>query len=247
MVSKEKIIKLILINVGIVLLNVIVFSPGLINLTIGGESALKTALAITIILMSVITFFVGNYSILTSKEKKIVLEKLETKEDLIKALRDQDKKRTFFKNIQDILKQVDRFEDKRDVIKDILLQKFNEGELTYQKFNSAVVDIERIFYLNIKSIINKINIFDEEDYFRISKDANKGNVNIKLIKEKLSIYNSYIVFVKEAIEDNEEILLRLDKFLLELSKFNSLEDGQIEYMNEVKEIEELISKVKFYK
>lgn len=247
MISKGKIIKLVLINVSIALLNVIVFSPGFINLIIGGESILKTALAITIIIMSIVTFLAGNYFVLIAKEKRISVEKLETKEDLIKALKDQDKKRTFARDISNILKQIQRMEDKREVIKDILLQKFNEGELSYQKFNSAVVDIEKVFYMNIKSIINKVNIFDEEDYFRVSKDSNKANANMQLIKEKLSIYNSYIIFVKEAIEDNEEILLRLDKFLLELSKFNSLEDGEIEGMNEIREIEELINKVKFYK
>ena len=69
----------------------------------------------------------------------------------------------------------------------------------------------------------------------------------ELIKEKLEIYNEYISYVKEAITDNEEILLKLDKVLLELSNFNSLESGELENMAAVKEIDDLISKIKLYK
>ncbi len=58
--------------------------------------------------------------------------------------------------------------------------------------------------------------------------------------------NIYI-FVKDSIEDNEEILLKLDKFLFELSKFNSLEDGELENMSAIKDVDELINKIKFYK
>ena len=35
------------------------------------------------------------------------------------------------------------------------------------------------------------------------------------------MFQKYITFVKESVENNEEILLKLDKVLLELSKFNS--------------------------
>ena len=44
------------------------------------------------------------------------------------------------------------------------------------------------------------------------------------IKEKLDIYNEYIDFVDNATRTNEEILLKLDKILLEISKYNSLEE-----------------------
>ena len=61
------------------------------------------------------------------------------------------------------------------------------------------------------------------------------------------MYEEYITFVKDSVEDNEEILLKLDKVLLELSKFNSLDDGELENMNAMKEVDELISKINLYK
>ena len=75
----------------------------------------------------------------------------------------------------------------------------------------------------------------------------KENINSKISQEKIEMFQKYITFVKESVENNEEILLKLDKVLLELSKFNSLEDGELENMNAVKEVDELINKIKFYK
>ncbi|MBC7960888.1 MAG: hypothetical protein H7X94_13595, partial [Vallitaleaceae bacterium] len=107
--------------------------------------------------------------------------------------------------------------------------------------------LENVFYTNIKSILNRLYAFDEEDYNRMRNINEQKNFSTEFIQTKMGIYNEYIVFVKEAIEDNEQILLKLDKLLLEISKFNSLEDGEIENMSAMKEIDELIGKTKFYK
>ena len=109
---------------------------------------------------------------------------------------------------------------------------------------SEVVDV---FYLNIKSVINKINIFDQEEYEKVKKDIKRGKISGNIAEEKNDMYEEYITFVKDSVEDNEEILLKLDKVLLELSKFNSLDDGELENMNAIKDVDELISKINLYK
>ena len=62
----------------------------------------------------------------------------------------------------------------------------------------------------------------------------------------MNIYNEYISFVKKAIDDNEQIILKLDEILFELSKLNSSEDGALENMSAMKEIDDLIKKVRLY-
>ena len=119
--------------------------------------------------------------------------------------------------------------------------------MSYTKFTSVIIDIENLFYINIKSVINKINIFDEKEYDRLYKDIRHRKMSNSIINEKKNMYEQYISFVKESIDDNEQILLKLDKVLLELSKFNSLEDGQLENMNAMKDIDDLICKIKLYK
>lgn len=119
--------------------------------------------------------------------------------------------------------------------------------MSYKKFNYVILDIKNLFYVNIKSIINKINIFDQNEYKKINKRINNETNQNKILIEKINMYKEYITFVKNAIEDNEEILLRLDKVLLELSKFNSLDEGELENMSAMDNIDDLISKIKLYK
>lgn len=243
----SKFISLIKINSAIVILNIVLFSPGLLNIEIGGRSIFKTALGVTIITMSIIIFIIGNYSILMKEDNDINIYKVVTSDDCIEALNENKYKKIFSSDIDILLEQIDRIENKVDTIEDILIQKFSISEMSYKKFNYVILDIKNLFYVNIKSIINKINIFDQNEYKKINKRINNETNQNKILIEKINMYKEYITFVKNAIEDNEEILLRLDKVLLELSKFNSLDEGELENMSAMDNIDDLISKIKLYK
>ena len=94
--SKKQIIKLICLNLGIALLNVILFSRGLVGLTIG-KDALMSAFAVTEIVMSIIAFGYGNYSLLF-KEAEVKLLKggeLTDPRDYIEALEQRRSKKVF--------------------------------------------------------------------------------------------------------------------------------------------------------
>ena len=101
--------------------------------------------------------------------------------------------------------------------------------------------------MNIRSILNKLNAFDEEDYNFIRKKYEAGAISQQFMEEKFKVYNEYITFVKAATEDNEQILLKLDKLLLEISDLNSVESGQLEQMAGMIEIDNLIKQAKYYK
>jgi len=241
--QKSKVIKILGLNIGIAIIDTIVFSPGLLGIAIG-TGAFATALGVTTIFMSIVIFGYGNYNLLIEKEKTIQVGEIKTKEDYINALNQNYDKRIFEKDISTILEQIEMFQKKRETIKEVLLQKFDITEISYSKFDGVISDLENVFYVNIKSIINKLNSFDKKDYDRIKKEDRK--FSNEFFQEKLSIYNQYITFVKKAIEDNEQIILKLDKILLELTKFNILEGGKIEDMIAMKEIDDLINKIKLY-
>lgn len=245
--GEGKIKKLVGLNVTIALIDIILFSPGLLGIKIGGTSILATAFGITVMLMSGVVFVFGNYSILYTKEKIIQTSEIKTEADYINALKHNYGKKTFAKEIDIIIEQIERLQKKKETIKDILLQRFDSTEMSYSKFQGAVIDLDNIFYINIRSILNKLQAFDEEDYNQIKRDSINSEFSKEFIKEKMDIYQEYITFIKDSVEDNEQILLKLDKFLLEISKFNSLEDGEIENMGAMKEIDELISNTKLYK
>jgi hypothetical protein len=246
-VRTDKIIKMTSLNSGIVIVNIILFSPGLVGIQMGGSSVFSTALGITSILMSVVIFGYGNYKLLGEKEKIIETSKIKTTEDFVYALEQNFSKKTFGEDINIILTQIKRLQKKKETINDILLQRFGATEMSYSKFNNVILDAENVFYINIRSIINKLNAFDEDEYKSIKNDAIQKNFSEGFLKEKIDIYNEYISFVKNSIEDNEQIILKLDKLLLEISKLNSLEEGDIESMSAMKEIDELIANTKLYK
>lgn len=242
--QKSKVIKILGLNIGIAIIDTIVFSPGLLGVAIG-TGAFATALGVTTIFMSIVIFGYGNYNLLIEKEKTIQVGEIKTADDCIEALNQNYDKKIFEKDIDTILEQIEMFQKKREAIKEALLQKFDITEMSYSKFDGVISDIENVFYINIKSIINKLNTFDERDYNRIKNYGEKKFSN-EFIQTKMRIYGEYITFVKEAIEDNEQIILKLDKILLELSKFFSLENGKIEDMSAMKEMDDLINKIKLY-
>ena len=131
----SKFISLIKINSAIVILNIVLFSPGLLNIEIGGTSIFKTALGVTIIIMSIIIFIIGNYSILMKEDNDINIYKVVTSDDCIEALNENKYKKIFSSDIDILLEQIDRIENKVDTIEDILIQKFSISEMSYKKFN----------------------------------------------------------------------------------------------------------------
>lgn len=245
--QRKKASRMSVLNIGIALINIIVFSPGLMAVKITGSTALATAFGITVLFMSCLVFFCGNYKILTGQVRKIKTREIQSREDFIYALEQNKYKKTFSNDIQIILDQIERFQKKKLTIKDVLLQKFDRNEMSFGKFHGSILNVEEIFFINVKSIINKINAFDQCEYNKIKDGSLAGKFSKQFIDSKLAIYNEYISFVKSSLEDNEEIILKLDRLLLEVSNFNSLEEGELENMAAIKEIDELIEKTRLYK
>jgi len=241
----RKALKYLYLNSGIALTSIVVFSPGLWGLEIGGDT-LDTSIGITVILMSLVIFIYGNYSIFTSPVNQIILSnELETVEDYVGALKELRTKKTLAPKIDLLLEQIDRISNKAVTITSILQQKFNPTELSFKKFEATIVKAEAVFYLNLRSILNKMSAFDGQEYILMTK--NQQVFSTKIRNEKLAIYNDYLVFFNSAIEENEEIILKFDKLLLELSNLSTIESGDIEQMAEMRELTSLIENAKLYK
>ncbi|NDL67051.1 hypothetical protein [Anaerotalea alkaliphila] len=247
MVQMEKLMKLAALNAGIAVSNIVLFSEELMGVVLIGGSAFETVFGITAIFMSGAVFAVGNYSILSGKGKKSQANDLKTAEDCINALKRSGVKRTFSKEMATITEQTRRFSKKKDTARDLLLQKFSSEEMSYSKFQGVINEVESVFSVNIKNIVKKLSAFDVEDYRRMRTRRAKREFSKEFIRTKMGIYHEYIRFLKESIKDNEQILLKMDRLLLELSRLNSLENGEMEKMDAMKEIDELINKTKLYK
>ena len=243
--SPRKLRQLVLLNAAIVLANIVLFSNAFIGLTLFEGSVLSISIAWTAVLVSVYVFFKENTTILNKSETLSLLQNINSLDSCIsvfeEAIHNGD---VFDENILKNIEQIKRFKRKCETINDILLQKFSVNEISYQKFHGVLKDVENVIYMNMRSILNKTAAFDVDEYEAMQKKGVRGE---KIFEEKMKIYNEYIEFVNEATKTNEAILLKLDKMLLEISRYNSLEDGDVQKLPAIIELDELIKNANLYK
>ena len=248
--SKNRIIKLAVFNLGLCLVNILLFSNAFLRLDISGKNAITTALGIMVIVMSVILFGYVNYRLLnpppTPPLPPLTSAQLSTLDDCAGALeryieRPAD---TFDADLRTVVDQITRLKKKKRTIRDMLLERFSDTELSYGKFDAAVSGVENIMLLNVRSLLHRVNAFDEDEYERALR---KGMENSRLAETRRAILREYTSYVSRAADDNEEILLRLDKLILEITKLGDISDGVVEDLPAMREIDALIGDTKWYK
>lgn len=243
--SSKKKLQLFLLNGAIIITNIIAFSDAFLGFSLFKGNFLNIIISWLTIIISIITFLKGNLHILKKEEIHLLTKDVKTLNDCVsvfeEAIYNGD---VFDENITKNIDQIKRFTRKYNTIKDILLQKFSADEMTYQKFNDVLKEVENVLYMNMRSILNKISAFDVEEYERILKN----NINRQTIpQEKIDIYNKYIQFVNDSTNINEEIILKLDKMILEISNYNTIDGGDIRKMPAIIEMDELIKNANLYK
>ncbi len=247
--SRAAIRKLIIFNIIIFAVNIVVFSNAFLKVRLFADSTLETIVGIAVILGSVFFFFAINLRLIRPRPPVIdpatTVEKITDLESCYQTIAHLDYSGTFSEKLEEVSAQIKKTQKKEDLINDILLQKFSATELSYGKFTGVVQGAEKIMVANIKSMLNKICAFDDEEYTEIMR--NKSSLRANIAKQKLDIYKEYIDYVDQAVYGNEEILLRLDKLLLEISKFNSLSISELESMPALGELDALIRDSKWYK
>lgn len=243
--SMIKYIKLLGLILGIVAVNVLAFSPGFIGLNFG-ESAFTTALSVTLLFGSVLALFYGSYTLLFRQPAVLPVKHIETHEDYVEALSFYRRIKVLEEDITLGLSQLSRMKKKKEALLNVLHQRFDPGELSYKKFASVTLEVEKLLYLNIRSVLNRLNVFDEADYASMMK-SKSSTLPQKLFQEKTKVYNDYLSYVKNSLHTNEEILLKMDQLLLEISRLDSFEAGDIEQMPCMQEIDQLIRQTKLYR
>lgn len=254
---KHRALKILCLNLGIALVNIVMFSKGLVGLTFSGE-ALQTALAVTVVLMSLIAFGYGNYTLLFSEPPEPTVQLLKGTEfsapsDYIEALNEKRGQGVFDEEIQTAAEQVGRMEDKDRALDSILEQFFTPQEITFTRFQSAINAVQAIFYNNVKKMLNRMIIFDYKDYRKLNEKIKtaraSGSVGpvSRSIDTQMQIYQEHIEYVRGLVSMNEDILIKLDGLLLEISKLDDLDEQGLENMAAVREINDLIAQTKYYK
>ncbi|KQX68256.1 hypothetical protein [Paenibacillus sp. Root444D2] len=244
MLSKNH-LKLIVIILGVVVFNIVVLSPGIIGIEIGG-SALETASGVTIIFASILALSYATNMLIFKLPSVKPVKEIRTHNEYINALTHYKGVKTLQSDIGLALRQLERLRKRMETLLGLLNQRFDPNELTYKKFTSVAQEVENLFYLNIRSILGRMHVFDENEY-KIVMLKESSRLPSDLIAEKMMVYNEFLSFVKDSLGTNEEILLKIDILLMEISRLDSLELADIEQMPCMQEIDSLIKQTKHYK
>lgn len=245
--NSSKPLKLLGLIIGVAFLNIVVLSPGLLGIELGGESILQTASGGTLLIISLIVILYGSYVLLIKPPVVSPVQDIRTHEDYTTALAHYRNVKVLKKEISLALDQLDRLEKKKNTLSDVLHQRFDPSELSFKKFTSVIYEVEKLFYLNTRGILNKLSVFDASEYTKFTGQHRPKQFSEKLVQEKTILYNEYLKYVSGYLAANEEILLKLDKLLLEISLLGSNDYRDVEEMPCMKEIDALIQQTKFYK
>ena len=248
--SKDRLIKLAVFNLGLWLAYILLFSRAFFGLTLSAQNPLSTAFGVMSIVMGVVLFGYVNRRLLLPPPKPapplLTDDSLSTLDACAQALSQYIKgnPETFAADLRAAIGQIERMKKKKQTIRAILLDRFTDTEMSYKKFEGAVDSVENIMLLNVKALLRRVSAFDEGEY----EDALKrGGASAKLAESRRAILGEYTSFVSRSVEDNEEILIRLDKLILEMAKLGDLHGGAVEDMPAMREIDALIGDTKWYK
>lgn len=239
--TKKQITHLSILVIVSIVLNIVLYSNGFLGLRFSADKPLLTAFLVTEILGNILIFIFMTYNIINKPQVTQLYDnkKLVTEKDYYDALESCKIKRTFDDEIELSEKQISRMNEKYNTINVILLEHFSNGGMTYEKFMGSVEQVKNLFFHNLKKMINRISIFNENDYREMLKEPNENSVNIEIYKE-------HINYVKELIANNNLLLAKLDTLILEISKLNDGEEDKLANMQIMQEIDELINKTKLY-
>lgn len=234
----KKIVKLLLLNVGIALVDIF-FLKDFFGFKSTDASPLEMAFTVTVIVMSVLVFCTGNYIILVDKKAKAekqygyLLEEIDTIPECIDALA-TCRKTAFHQDVIRAKEQAERLGRKLKALREVLFQKCQAEQGDLLGFEDVIDDSEKLIIENIKRILTRISIFDQTEYDQLQKSGMGGQT----YEAKRQMFAEHFAYVKQQIEKNEAILLDLDRLLTEISKIGDQEAVDAETMENIRGVVE---------
>jgi hypothetical protein len=155
--------------------------------------------------------------------------------------------KTFRKNLETIVEYCQKFIRKKELLNKTLLANFSPTELTYVKFNTILNGIENSIANNLNSILVHLHGFDEDEYEQTFKNPASLSSTAVNNRERFQLYKDHIKFVDSSVSFIDGILLKMDKLQFETTKLKTIDYNNIENLESVKDIDHLISTMKYYK
>ena len=241
--KKKKIKKLIFGNLGFLIGFVVLFSPGLLGLSIVDASAVKAALSLTLGIMMPAGMVAYNYKTISQKND---VKLIGTNQYSVEGIRQEMKhylgSGVFGQVARASLDELDKCEKMQAGVDEVLDRKFEKGSLTYQKFDSIAKAAQDTILANMVNMLNRMKVIDDGVYARL-QNYKHDDIPDDIQIQQLELYNKNIAAVKEKRNQNEGLIYKLDELRIELA---ASEAGDAAGIKAYAEIDTLIKQIEYY-
>ena len=186
-------IKMLIFNIVFVIVEIILYSKGLVNLLS------MPIVALVVGVLSIGAFIGVNYYLLndTGSNKALRMERLKTLPDYQEALDNwSGRGNPFHQEIREAQHQLELFQQKETALKTLLGDEAEEGN----PFIAVSDDVNSCLLGNMKKIVTRMSISDFSD-----SSQTPANLN----------------FLKQVIEQNKQILSQYDNLIIEVSQIGT--------------------------
>ncbi|MDR1608272.1 MAG: hypothetical protein LBT38_07695 [Deltaproteobacteria bacterium] len=154
----------------------------------------------------------------------------------------------FFKeDLLNMKEQISRYNYKYNTVINTLNNKFNPNEMTVIKITNIINSIEKLIVKIIQSTMTRLESFNEAEYVKLINKAESKRKNSQVDIQRKAIFQEYTNFVSTSIEHIEILLLKLDTFQLELNKIDNFNDLELDKLDEIINLDNMISSMKYYR
>ena len=241
--KKKKIKKLIFGNLGFLIGFVVLFSPGLLGLSIVDASAVKAALSLTLGIMMPAGMVAYNYKTISQKnDVKLIGTNQYSVEGIRREMKHYLGSGVFGQVARASLDELDKCEKMQAGVDEVLDRKFEKGSLTYQKFDSIAKAAQDTILANMVNMLNRMKVIDDGVYARL-QNYKHDDIPDDIQIQQLELYNKNIAAVKEKRNQNEGLIYKLDELRIELAASEAVDAAGIKAYAE---IDTLIKQIEYY-
>ena len=237
--------KLFVGNAVFAAVEVCLFSPGLLGLSPLSPSPLAAAAAITIGVMSIPFFIWLNRILLAERKTELLKADEEHAWEKSLALMEYYRSSKVLGGIaQSAVSQMEKMDKARGNFEKLVIRRFGAGTLSYEKFMKVMDSAGECFSNGLIKMANKMALFDEAEYKKLSSMEYKlDDIPDDIQEERKRFYETTLEGLRFILERNEKILLETDHLMMEMSEMGCSEQD-IDSVAE--QINTLIGQLEYY-
>lgn len=241
----NKYIKLFAGNAAFAVAAICLFSPGLIGLSPFNANTAKAAASIAVSVIAVPSFVLMNKALLTEKKAEF----LKVSEDNAGKKARELLERCRFSSVLggiaiSAISQIERMENETAAFENLVSRRFGPGTLSYEKFMGVIRSAADALSKGIVRIANKIIIFDEAEYKKLSSvQYQMDDIPDDIQEKKKQLYDENLDDMRSILEKNEKVLLEVDHLMMEMS---DMDYSQQDIDKAAAEVNKLLSQLEYY-